>query len=63
MNVTVSAYEARTVDIMMGYLWYDIIQEMSSGKVELDTIGHHIMGVTSHLSTRLSNNGAASFYR
>lgn len=54
--------EAFCLDIMMGYLWYDIVIEFSSTK-QVDTLGHHFLGLISHLSTRISDNDAARFYR
>lgn len=54
-------YQALTIDIMMGYLWYDIIYELSTTR-SIDTLGHHFMGLISHYSTRFSNNGAAGYY-
>jgi TLC domain len=57
----VGATEAFCLDIMMGYLWYDIGYEMVD-TWQADAIGHHILGLISHMSSRLSNNGAAGFY-
>jgi hypothetical protein len=60
--VHIGATEALCLDLMMGYLWYDSIYEvMSDGQV--DTLGHHILGLISHMSTRLSNSGPLGFYR
>jgi len=53
--------QSLTLDIMMGYLWYDIIVELVQTQ-EMDTLGHHILGLISHLSCRLSNNQAGAFY-
>ncbi len=62
MPEKVGVHEARCLDFMMGYLWYDSLWEIfSDGQV--DTLGHHILGLISHLSTRLSDNGASGFYR
>jgi hypothetical protein len=47
--------------MMMGYLWYDSIFEFSYSK-QTDTLVHHVLGLVSHLSSRLSDNGAAKFY-
>lgn len=58
-----NTFEGRCIDIMMGYLWYDIIVEVNSFQPEMETIGHHILGLVSHLSSRLSDNNAACFYR
>lgn len=56
----VTVLETVTVDIMMGYLWYDIIFELLHTR-QLDSLGHHVLGLISHLSTRLSGNTGASF--
>lgn len=45
----------------MGYLWYDMIVEISSS-AKLDTLSHHILGIASHMSSRLSDNHAAGYY-
>lgn len=58
----VGAREALCLDIMMGYLWYDSIYEMSTGG-QVDTLGHHILGLISHMSSRFTNSGALGFYR
>ena len=57
----VTRIETLAVDVMMGYLWYDLLFEMLYTR-QLDSMGHHILGIISHLSTRLSGNSAASFY-
>ena len=53
--------EAFALDIMMGYLYYDILYELMTSR-QPDALSHHILGVISHLSSRLSNNKAAAFY-
>ena len=53
--------EARALDIMMGYLYYDILYEMCTSR-QTDSLSHHVLGIVSHLSSRLSNNKAAAFY-
>lgn len=53
--------EARALDMMMGYLYYDIIYELFTTR-QADALSHHILGLISHLSSRLSNNKAAAFY-
>ena len=55
-------FEAYCLDIMMGYLWYDIFVELTSTR-QFDTLGHHFLGLISHLSSRLSDNDGARFYR
>jgi hypothetical protein len=52
-----------SLDCMMGYLWYDIIVELSGKKWQKDFMMHHLLGLASHLSTRISNKGAPAFYR
>lgn len=56
-----SEFEALSVDLMMGYLWYDIAVELFLDG-QFDIVAHHGMGLASHLSTRLSHNRAAAFY-
>lgn len=60
----VTPYQSVCLDLMMGYLLYDITFEVfQNGLFQAsDTIGHHILGLISHLSTRISNNGGAGFY-
>jgi hypothetical protein len=53
-----SASQCLLVDVMMGYLWYDLIFEVMNGG-SFDIVGHHFIGLISHYSTRLSTNGAA----
>lgn len=62
LPVFVGEREALCLDIMMGYLWYDSIYEISTGG-QIDTLGHHILGLISHMSSRFSNSGALGFYR
>lgn len=54
-------HEIVTIDIMMGYLLYDLIYE-SLFCQQRDVLAHHLLGLVSHISTRLSNNNAAIFY-
>lgn len=56
-----SNYEAFCLDTMMGYLWYDIIIELFFTK-NVEALGHHVLGIVSHLSSRISDNKAAAFY-
>jgi hypothetical protein len=55
-------YQARFLLWMVGYLIYDTAFEAMSGSQVL-TMGHHVLGIASHLSSLLSRNGAAGFYR
>lgn len=63
----VSDYEAITIDIMMGYLIYDTIYELSNisqgGGLDIPVLLHHGFGFISHFLTRYHNSGASSFYR
>lgn len=62
LDSNVSTYEAFSLDMMMGYLLYDIMIEYLTTR-QLDTLGHHGLGLVSHMSCRLSNNAAGAFYR
>lgn len=53
--------EALSLDIMMGYLYYDILYESLTTR-QTDALSHHFLGLVSHLSSRLSRNKAAAFY-
>lgn len=53
--------EARALDIMMGYLYYDILYESLTSR-QTDALSHHTLGLISHLSSRLSTSKAAAFY-
>jgi hypothetical protein len=57
----ISVYQSRVIDIMMGYLWYDMYIELTTTK-QADTLAHHILGLISHLTTRFMNSGPAMFY-
>ena len=57
----ISLLTRHLLDSMMGYLWYDMTVELL-GTRQTDTLLHHILGIASHMSTRLSNNSAAGFY-
>ncbi len=59
---SVSAYQANTIDIMVGYLFYDTYYEVAFGKSKL-MLGHHVAGLVSHLTTRALSCGPAAFYR
>lgn len=64
IGATSSYFEERSIDFMMGYLWYDtIIELVVKQKPNKETLAHHVFGLISHLSARLSQNGAATFYR
>lgn len=55
------SFEKMVLDIMMGYLWYDLVIEIRTS-CQFDTLAHHFIGLGSHISTRLSGNDAAFFY-
>lgn len=59
---SVSGYETLTVDIMIGYLLYDTVYEFSSNKGVPLMLAHHIVGVFSHVATRLYCSGPATYY-
>ena len=58
----VDDYQARCVLVMMGYLLYDTVYELTASK-QIMTLGHHVLGGASHLSVLMSYNGGAGFYR
>lgn len=58
----VDEYQAFCVQVMLGYLLYDTIFELTAGK-QIMTLGHHILGGASHISVLYSNHGATGFYR
>ena len=58
----VDEYQAKCVLVMLGYLVYDTVFELSASK-QVMTLGHHILGGASHISVLYSYNGACGFYR
>jgi hypothetical protein len=70
--IKASGYEDFCIDLMLGYLYYDAVQELKAlrqlavdskfGPAHLDTIGHHLMGALSHWTTRFVYNESAYFY-
>lgn len=56
------AYQTYCLLLMMGYLVYDTMFELSASRQAM-TIAHHVLGAASHISTLTSYNGAAAFYR
>lgn len=59
ISIDISTHECFCIDIMMGYIVYDTMNEMMTNQ-EKDTLLHHVMGFLSHLSTRWYNCGVAS---
>lgn len=65
---TVHSYEALTMDIMLGYLFYDTIYELWGkslshlGVHDMIILTHHVLGAISHISVRMTNCGPGSFY-
>lgn len=57
----ISPLTRHLLDSMMGYLWYDVAVELV-GTRQTDTLLHHVLGLASHMSSRMSNNTAAGFY-
>jgi hypothetical protein len=62
-NRVLSDYEAVTIDIMIGYLIFDSIFEMTNNKDVQLILAHHVAGLISHIMTRLTCCGPASYYR
>jgi hypothetical protein len=56
-----SGYEDFCIDLMLGYLYYDVVQELRA-TAQWDTVGHHLMGALSHWPTRVMHCDAAYFY-
>lgn len=61
INESITAYEAETMDIMVGYLLYDTVFEMFFGDGGL-IVGHHVAGLVSHLLGRVTRSGPSAFY-
>ena len=55
------SYEVFTLDIMVGFLWYDLVIELSQTR-QLDTLAHHVIGLITHYSTLSTNNHASCYY-
>jgi TLC domain len=51
-----------TLDIMMGYLWYDLIIELAKNKKQFSTILHHLLGYVSLYAVRASASRLGVFY-
>lgn len=62
MGAFVDDYQAFCLNVMLGYLLYDTLFELTAGK-QVMTLGHHVMGAASHISVLYSNHGAIGFYR
>lgn len=56
------SYERLSILIMMGYLVYDTFFELAASGGQLDTIGHHLMGLLSHATAVYTGNSASAFY-
>ena len=54
--------ENQTLHIMMGYIIYDTIYELTSSSKQIDILIHHIIGFLSHLSTIYTQNNSALYY-
>jgi hypothetical protein len=61
-NDSIPSFEGSTIDLMIGYLIYDLLVELFSTRA-LDMIGHHLLGLLSHISCRITDNEAGAFYR
>lgn len=51
-----------TLDIMMGYLWYDMVIELAKNKKQYATILHHLLGYMSLFAVRASGSRLGVFY-
>lgn len=51
-----------TLDIMMGYLWYDLLIEAAKSKKQYSTLLHHLLGYFSLYSVRASHSKLGIFY-
>ena len=61
--IGMSEYQNLTNDLMVGYLFYDTISEIFVMKnIELMMLGHHFVGLASHVSCRITNCGACAYY-
>lgn len=61
IGANLEEFSCLLMDVMMGYLWYDIFYEFSTS-CSVDTLAHHILGLISHMSTRIFNSGATGYY-
>lgn len=57
-----AGFDVITLDIMMGYLWYDILIEVSKEKISKTTLLHHIVGYVSLFCTRATGSKLGCFY-
>lgn len=55
-------FDQITLDIMMGYLWYDILIEATKDTLSKTTLLHHIVGYVSLFATRATGSKLGSFY-
>lgn len=55
------SYEENTLNLMIGFLWYDLIIELYQTR-QIDTLAHHIIGLLIHYSTLMTNNHASCYY-
>jgi hypothetical protein len=58
----ISGFESRTIDLMIGYLIYDSAYEFYTNKGVPMMLAHHGMGFLSHILTRATCCGPASYY-
>lgn len=58
-----SDYQNLTNDLMVGYLFYDTISEIFvMGNLDLLMLGHHVVGLASHVTCRINSLGACAYY-
>lgn len=58
-----SEYHNLTNDLMVGYLIYDTISEIFvMGNLDLMMLGHHVVGIGSHVTCRINSLGVCAYY-
>ena len=57
----VNFYDGMCLDVMMGYICYDTLNELRNTR-DWDVLGHHVLGFISHILTRIAGSGIASHY-
>lgn len=63
MSASTSAYERAGIDIMTGYMIYDMIVEtVLVRKINILVLVHHILGLVSHFGTRYLDSGVSAHY-
>ena len=57
----IETYEENAFQLMIGFLWYDMIVEISQ-TCQIDSVIHHILCLLSLYSTLITNNHATTYY-